>query len=266
MRRSLFFPVVLLAAGLGLAGCGSKDSKSTGSETIAAESNAPESVVDSGAGTEASVAPVTDAGTVASSGDSTAAAPIPCPAADGSSPVTHAFPGYPPKCIDDAKSYEAVMETSKGTMTFALDQKIAPLTVNSFVYLARYHYFEGILFHRVVPDFVLQAGDPLTLDPSKADRFGTGGPGYTINDEFPKAPGAYKIGSLVMAKTQEPNSSGSQFFIVSGSGGVQLPPTYSLFGEIVSGQETIDAINKLGVSDGPPTEAVKIVKITINEK
>jgi cyclophilin family peptidyl-prolyl cis-trans isomerase len=263
MRRSLFFPVVLLAAGLGLVGCGTKDAKSsTGSETIAPETIAETVASESVAGNETP----TEASTAEVAGDSAAATALPCPAADGSSPVTHEFPAYPAKCIDDTKSYEAVMETSKGTITFALDQKIAPLTVNSFVYLARYHYFEGILFHRVVPDFVLQAGDPKTLDPAKADQFGTGGPGYTINDEFPKEPGAYKIGSLVMAKTQEPNSSGSQFFIVSGTGGTQLPPSYSLFGQLVSGQETIDAIAKLGVTDGPPSEAVKIVKITINEK
>ncbi|MHB1786799.1 MAG: peptidylprolyl isomerase, partial [Acidimicrobiales bacterium] len=83
-----------------------------------------------------------------------------CPQIDGSSPKTQEFDGPPPMCIDPAKRYTAEMVTSMGTMTIALDPLAAPNTVNSFVFLARYHYFEGIIFHRIIPGFVLQGGDP----------------------------------------------------------------------------------------------------------
>ncbi len=84
----------------------------------------------------------------------------PCPAADGSSPQQREFDGPPPMCIDPAKRYTATMVTSKGTLTIALDPIAAPVTVNSFVFLARYHFFDGIVFHRIIPGFVLQGGDP----------------------------------------------------------------------------------------------------------
>lgn len=187
-----------------------------------------------------------------------------CPAVDGSAPTKRVFAAEPPTCISAEKIYNVVMETSKGTMEFLLDQKRAPKTVNSFVFLARQHYFDGILFHRVVPDFVLQGGDPNTLDNGATAPIGSGGPGYTIVDEFPKA-GEYKFGSLVMAKTPAPNSSGSQFFIISGAGGIALPPEYSLFGQATKGDDVIKAIGALGVSDGPPSEPVTITKVTITE-
>ena len=96
------------------------------------------------------------------------------PAADGSSPKTQRFSGPPPMGIDTTKRYGAEMVTSKGAMTIALDPAAAPKTVNNFVFLARYHYFEGIHFHRVIPGFVLQGGDP--------EGSGRGGPGYRFED------------------------------------------------------------------------------------
>ena len=108
--------------------------------------------------------------------------------------------------IDPAKRYTAEMVTSKGTMTIALDPIAAPATVNNFVFLARWHYYDGIVFHRIIPGFMLQGGDP--------EGSGRGGPGYRFNDELP-APGRYEIGSLAMANAG-PNTNGSQFFIVSG--------------------------------------------------
>ena len=84
----------------------------------------------------------------------------PCPAADGSSPKQQTIRRPPPMCIDPAKRYTATMVTSKGTLTIALDPIAAPDTVNNFVFLARYHYYEGIVFHRIIPGFVLQGGDP----------------------------------------------------------------------------------------------------------
>ena len=105
------------------------------------------------------------------------------------------------------------MVTSKGTLTIALDAIGAPLTTNSFVFLARYHYFDGIVFHRIIPGFVCQGGDPTGS--------GRGGPGYQFSDELP-SPGRYEIGSLAMANAG-PNTNGSQFFVISGPSGAACP-------------------------------------------
>ena len=195
----------------------------------------------------ASDAPAADAPASGASG---------CPAADGSATKRQSFESAPPMCIDTAKTYVATMDTTKGSMTFELLDERAPITVNSFVVLARYHYFDGIGFHRVVPDFVLQGGDP--------EGTGAGGPGYEFADELPQA-GEYKIGSLAMANAG-PNTNGSQFFVISGTQGTQLPPSYSLFGQLIEGQETVDAIAALGVGDGPPKEPVTINSVMITEK
>jgi len=181
--------------------------------------------------------------------------PVDLPAPDGSSPQRRNFDAEPPMCIDPAKRYTATMVTTKGTMVIALDPAAAPRTVNSFVFLARYHYFDGIVFHRVIPGFVLQGGDPTGT--------GTGGPGYKFADELPAA-GRYELGSLAMANAG-PDTNGSQFFVISGPDGVRLPPSYSLFGKVVSGLETVAAIDALGSRSGKPTETVTIESLTIAE-
>ncbi len=158
-------------------------------------------------------------------------------------------------CIDTAHRYTAEMVTSKGTMTIALDALAAPRTVNNFVFLARYHYFEGTVFHRVIPGFVLQGGDPKGT--------GTGGPGYRFEDELPK-PGRYEIGSLAMANAG-PDTNGSQFFVISGPSGVGLPPLYSLFGKVVKGLDVVASIGSIGTQSGRPKEKVVIGSVTISE-
>jgi len=177
------------------------------------------------------------------------------PAVDGSSPQRRSFPAEPPMMIDPAKRYTATMVTSKGTMTFSLDPLAAPRTVNSFVFLARYHYFDGIIFHRVIPGFVLQGGDPTGT--------GRGGPGYEFADELPPA-GRYQVGSLAMANAG-PDTNGSQFFVISGPDGVRLPPQYSLFGSMVAGHDTVATIDALGSRSGTPSERVVIESVTIAE-
>jgi cyclophilin family peptidyl-prolyl cis-trans isomerase len=150
------------------------------------------------------------------------------------------------------------MKTSQGTMIIALDARQAPKTVNNFVVLARYHFYDGLTFHRVIRDFVIQGGDP-TGD-------GSGGPGYTFGDELPR-PGEYKIGSVAMANAG-PNTNGSQFFIITGQQGVQLPPNYTLFGQVSSGLETAQKIEALANPADPsqrPSERVVIDSITIVE-
>jgi peptidylprolyl isomerase len=183
------------------------------------------------------------------------ATPTP-PAPDGSSPKQQRFEGEPPMIIDPAKSYTATMQTSKGTMVISLDPLAAPRTVNNFVFLARYHYFDGIVFHRIIPGFVLQGGDP--------EGTGRGGPGYRFADELPKA-GRYEVGSLAMANAG-PDTNGSQFFIISGPDGIRLPPQYSLFGAVVSGGDVVAAIDAVGSRSGSPTEDVVIESVTIEER
>jgi cyclophilin family peptidyl-prolyl cis-trans isomerase len=158
--------------------------------------------------------------------------------------------------IDPAKRYTATMTTSKGAITIALDPIAAPVTTNNFVFLARWHYFDGIVFHRVIPDFVLQGGDPTGT--------GTGGPGYRFNDELPK-PGRYELGSLAMANAGA-DTNGSQFFVISGPQGAALPPKYSLFGKVVSGLDVVAAIDAIGTSSGKPKERVVIESVTIDER
>ena len=180
----------------------------------------------------------------------------PCPAEDGSSPVRREFSEPPPMCIDATKRYTATMETSMGTLTIALDAATAPLTVNNFVVLSRYHYYDGVIFHRIINGFVCQGGDPTGT--------GRGGPGYRFADELPK-PGRYEIGSLAMANAG-PNTNGSQFFLISGRNGAGLPPQYSLFGKVVSGLDVVDAMQRVDTdrNDRPLTD-VTINSVTITE-
>ena len=187
----------------------------------------------------------------------------PCPKADGSSPRTSTFAKAPPMCIDASKTYTATFSTTKGSFTVALDAVKAPKTVNNFVVLSRYHFYDGIAFHRIIADFMIQGGDP--SDPPT----GAGGPGYAFADELPNN-GEYQIGSIAMANSG-PDTNGSQFFIITGPNGVSLPPSYSLFGKVTSGLDTVAAIGKVpGVqsdaNDGAPTEAVVITSITIAER
>jgi cyclophilin family peptidyl-prolyl cis-trans isomerase len=177
------------------------------------------------------------------------------PNVDGSSPQRQKFSAEPEMIIDPAKTYTATMVTSKGTMELVLDPLGAPKAVNSFVFLARWHYFDGIVFHRIIPGFVLQGGDPTGS--------GAGGPGYRFEDELPK-PGRYELGSLAMANAG-PNTNGSQFFVISGPDGVRLPPLYSHFGKVVKGLDVVAAINDLGTSSGKPKEKVVIESVTITE-
>ena len=182
-----------------------------------------------------------------------------CPATDGSEDPKQEFDEYPPTCIDETKNYIAEIVTTQGAMTVELFADKAPLTVNSFVTLARYHYFDGVPCHRIVPGFVAQCGDPTGT--------GSGGPGYEFEDELP-AQGEYQIGSLAMANAG-PNTNGSQFFIITGPNGAALPPSYSLFGMVTDGLDTtVPALDAVGNADNngvPPLEPVDIISVTITE-
>ena len=180
-----------------------------------------------------------------------------CPAADGSSPQMRAFDAAPPMCIDPEKTYIATMKTSLGDLTIALYPDRAPKTVNNFVVLARYHYYDGLIFHRIINGFMCQGGCP--------QGTGTGGPGYRFEDELPQ-PGQYELGSIAMANAG-PNTNGSQFFIISGPSGVGLPPQYSLFGKVVGGLEIVTGQMQSVATDprDRPREDVVIHSVTIQE-
>jgi cyclophilin family peptidyl-prolyl cis-trans isomerase len=179
-----------------------------------------------------------------------------CPKPDGSSPRQTRFDAPPTMCIDPSRRYTAEMSTSLGSLTIALDPIAAPATVNNFVVLARYHYFDGLVFHRVIKGFMCQGGDP--------EGSGRGGPGYRFGDELP-APGRYEVGSLAMANSG-PDTNGSQFFIVSGPSGTGLPPSYSLFGKVVKGLDVVAAMEKVptGPNDRPRQDLV-IESVTVSE-
>lgn len=185
----------------------------------------------------------------------------PCPAADGSAERTTSFEKAPPTCIKEGATYTATIETTEGTVVIDLDAEAAPITVNNFVVLARYHFYDNVPFHRIIPGFMNQAGDPVGPTP------GAGGPGYTIPDELPTGEAPYPAGTLAMANKSEPGTGGSQWFIVVGDGGQQLTPTYTVFGHVTEGQEVVDAINEFGdaATNGTPTKLVSIKTITITE-
>jgi cyclophilin family peptidyl-prolyl cis-trans isomerase len=163
-------------------------------------------------------------------------------------------------CIDPAKAYTAKVSTSKGDFTMTLDAKTAPKTVNNFVVLSRYHFYDGVPFHRVVTDFVIQTGDPL------GDPPGTGSPGYKFDDELPTSVDAYKPGSVAMANSGA-NTNGSQWFVWVGP--TKLPsPAYSLFGAVTEGYDTtVQAIIKGGAAggDGAPIDPTTINYVLIGE-
>ena len=184
-----------------------------------------------------------------------------CAPLEGATTQTQEFADAFALCIDPSKTYTATVITNMGEYTAILDPVKAPGAVNNFVNLARHQYFDGTICHRAIPGFMVQCGDPTAT--------GSGGPGYTFADELPSA-GEYKIGSLAMANSG-PNSNGSQFFVITGSQGVGLPPNYTLFGQVTDGLDTtvvaLDAAGNPdpGANGTPPLQEIKIESITISE-
>lgn len=197
-------------------------------------------------------------GTTGTTFPGTTVPPTPCPAADGSSERTTSFEAAPAMCIDETKVYDAVVTTDVGEFTITLDAEAAPQTVNSFVVLSRYHYFDGVAFHRVIPGFVVQGGD------ANGDPPGTGDPGYSLPDELPADVADYVEGSVAMANSG-PNTSGSQFFIWLGP--QTLPgPDYSLFGQVTSGLDVVRLIEADGSAEGTPATEHVIESVEIIER
>jgi peptidyl-prolyl cis-trans isomerase B (cyclophilin B) len=177
-------------------------------------------------------------------------------------PKSETFPSAPPLTIDPAKQYTAVMDTSCGKISIALDAAQAPQTVNSFVYLAKQGFYDGTFFHRIVTNFVDQGGDPTGT--------GSGNPGYQLPDEPPA--NGYAAGSVAMANAGA-GTTGSQFFlVVSQSGAQQLgttaPYSYSSLGTMdAAGLKVAKKINTFGAntSAGKPTRKIYVLGVTITE-
>jgi cyclophilin family peptidyl-prolyl cis-trans isomerase len=180
---------------------------------------------------------------------------VPFPSLTGTTRYTQ-FSSAPPFCINVSKAYTATVQTDIGPFTVKLLPTDAPVTVNNFVFLAGYHFYDGIVFHRVIPGFMNQGGDPTAS--------GSGGPGYQFKDELPSSNAAYPTGALAMANSGA-NTNGSQFFIVVPNGGAQLQPNYSVFGQVTSGINVVEKINSDGSQAGTPTKYHKIVSIHITE-
>jgi len=164
----------------------------------------------------------------------------------------------PQQKVGRNQSLVAAVDTTCGSFEIALDSRDSPKTVSSFVHLAREGLYDDTLFHRIVPGFVIQGGDPLGT--------GRGGPGYSVDEEPPRNT-VYTKGTVAMAKTafEPPGRSGSQFYVVTAAD-AGLPPEYALLGEVSSGREVIDRISKLGDpasgDAGTPLAPVVIRKIT----
>lgn len=225
MTRSL--PLVLAALTVALAACGS----------------------DSGSDTKAPPEPASSATPASSTPAAAAGDCVAQPQGAGSVPC-------PTPTLAKDKRNVVVMATTEGTFEITLDAKRAPRTANSFAYLVKRRFYDGLTFHRVVKDFVIQGGD--------ADGTGSGAPPYTITEAPPKEL-AYTRGVVAMAKTgAEPaGASGSQFFVVSAAD-VGLPPDYALAGRVTKGLATVDKITALSAGDGvPPRREITITKATL---
>ena len=166
----------------------------------------------------------------------------------------------PKQALDPSKTYDVTLDTNCGSITIRLDVKDSPHTTASFVSLVRRGYFLQTIFHRIVPGFVIQGGDPTGT--------GTSGPGYTTVDR-PPAGTKYEQGVVAMAKTQSepPGTAGSQFFIVIGGAAATLPPDYALLGHVTKGMDVAERIGNFGDPNDPtgsPLRLVVIEKATVD--
>ena len=213
-------PLLLVVLAL-LAGCGGGDDEASGGETT----------------TTTPSTPITECQDVEA----------PDPREDGTNEA-------PTEELDPSLTHTLTFDTSCGSFTVTLDPASAPETTASLVALAESGYFDETVFHRVVPGFVIQGGDPT--------QTGGGGPGYSTVDA-PASDAKYTNGVVAMAKTpvEAPGTSGSQFFVVTGAD-AKLPPDYAIVGEVTDGMDTVERIEALGVGDGPPSQPVVVNTVT----
>jgi len=245
--------VIVIAAVVGISyaifGSSSKKSATTSTTTTTATSTSTSTTKPAPAGGSGNTSP----SAITTSAD--------CPADFKATLNKPSWKSPPAMTIDTSKTYTATVTTDVGAFTIQLDPAVAPKTVNNFVFLAKHHFYDCVIFHRVIQTFMDQTGDPTGT--------GEGGPGYEFADELPKtASPQYPIGSVAMANSGA-NTNGSQFFIVTGPEGENLSPSYSLFGKVTSGMDVVDKINDGGApstsSEGTPVTLHRIVSVTISE-
>jgi len=158
-----------------------------------------------------------------------------------------------------------IITTKFGNIEVELYSDSAPKTVENFKDLTKKGFYDGLIFHRIVPGFVIQGGDPYTRNTTNRSRWGTGGPGWNIKAEFNK--NTHKRGVLSMARSQDPDSAGSQFFIVLKDSNF-LDGQYTIFGKVKSGMDAVDKIATLKTdhADAPINpEQAEIIKVTITD-
>jgi peptidyl-prolyl cis-trans isomerase B (cyclophilin B) len=223
---------LLPAALLAVTGCGSSNSSSSSSTPAAATTSAA-------------------ATTQAASGG--------CQQVSAPSPRKNGGETKPKGKLDASRTYTVTVETNCGTFAFKLDVKDSPNTTAAFAGLVRKGFFDGLTFHRIVPGFVIQGGDPTGT--------GGGGPGFSTVDK-PPSNAKYTLGVVAMAKTQTeaPGTSGSQFFVVTTSD-AQLPPDYALLGNVTKGIDVVKKVGALGDpadQTGAPTQTVVMKKVTVS--
>jgi cyclophilin family peptidyl-prolyl cis-trans isomerase len=210
--------------------------------------------------TTTTTAPVSSADATAQAAANKLAVAAGCPASTSATVNTQKYSAAPAMTIDTTKNYTATVVTTAGTFTIALNAKAAPVTVNSFVFLADKGYFHCVIFQRVIPNFMDQTGDPTGT--------GSGGPGYQFKNE--NVPKAYATGDVAMANAGA-NTNGSQFFVVVPGGATQLDADlasggYSLFGTVSSGLNVVEAINADGSAAGvPPDVTQRMLSVTISD-
>jgi cyclophilin family peptidyl-prolyl cis-trans isomerase len=231
--------MLLLGAAL-LAGCG----KSTKTTTVTSTTT---TTTTAAAATTTTAAASAGAGAVAKNG---------CTMVPRPTPESRSVPA-PTAKLDKSKTYIVRFVTNCGTFTVKLDQAQSPNAAASFVSLVQHNFFDKTVFHRIVPGFIIQGGDPT--------QTGSGSPGYSTVDT-PPASASYTFGTVAMAKTSDaPDGTGqSQFFIVT-EANAGLPPQYAIFGNVGTGQDVIRRIGKLGDANQLPTQVIEIFKATVSE-
>jgi peptidyl-prolyl cis-trans isomerase B (cyclophilin B) len=183
-------------------------------------------------------------------------AEAPCAEVEAPAPKDERFDA-PERVLQRGEPATATVQTSCGSFEIELDTKGSPKTANSFAFLAEQGFYDGTVFHRIAPGFVIQGGDP------KGD--GTGGPGYSVTEPPPQDT-TYSRGLVAMAKTavEPPGTSGSQFFVVTAPADAGLPPDYAVLGEVIEGMDVVEAIGGLGdPASEQPLQTVTIESVTI---
>jgi cyclophilin family peptidyl-prolyl cis-trans isomerase len=229
--RLLLALLTVIVLSLGVAACGADDKEAADDEATATATATPSAAEEQG-----------------------------CKKVDAPEPKGPGKESKPTARLSASKTYTAVVQTSCGEFSIKLDVKRAPKTGASFVHLAKKGFFDGTTFHRIVPGFVIQGGDP--------EGQGTGGPGYSVTEK-PPSDLQYTRGIVAMAKTQAeaPGTSGSQFYVVTGED-AGLPPEYALLGKVSAGDDIVDRIATVPTDPQTeqPIDPVVIEKVTIEEK